>query len=110
MNTFGLIIGFLTLIIIGLGFVWVIFGERYFSYRIWPYVIVFGLILVGLSTFIANDHLSAIVGIVAASFIWGATELKSQAIRSELGWFKYRGDKIGAPLEKAREIGSGGDQ
>ncbi len=95
MNTFGLIIGFLTLIIIGVGFVWVILGERYFTYRWWPYVIVFGLILVGLSTLIANDYLSAIVGIVGASFIWGATELKAQAIRSELGWFKYRGDKIG---------------
>lgn len=95
MNTFGLIIGLLTLIIIGLGFVWVIFGERYFSYRCWPFVIVFGLILVGLSTLIESDYLSAIIGIVGASFIWGATELKAQAIRSELGWFKYRRDKIG---------------
>jgi len=110
MNTFGLIIGFMTLIIIGLGFVWVIFGERYFSYRWWPFVIVLGLILVGLSTLIANDYLSAIVGIIGASFIWGATELKDQAIRSELGWFKYRGNKIRAPFEQAREMGSGKDQ
>lgn len=102
MNAFGLIIGFLTLIIIGLGFAWVIFGERYFSYHWWPAVVLFGLVLVGLSLLIVNDYLSAIVAITGASFIWGATELKDQAVRSELGWFKYRGNKIRAPFEKAR--------
>jgi hypothetical protein len=110
MNPFGLVIGFLTLIIIGLGFVWVIFGERYFSYRWWPYVIVFGLVLVGSSMFIDNDYLSAIVGVIGASFIWGSTELKDQAVRSELGWFKYRANKIRAPFEKSREMGTGPDK
>ena len=102
MSAFGLIIGFLTLTIIGLGFGWVIFGERYFSYRWWPVVILFGLVLVGLSLLIGNDYLSAIVGITGASFIWGATELKDQAVRSELGWFKYRGNKFRAPFEKTQ--------
>ena len=100
MNTFGLIIGILTLFIIGLGFIWVIFGERYFSYLWWPYVIILGVITIGVSLLIENDFLSAIVGVLGASFVWGATELKAQAVRSELGWFKYHGRRIPAPLEK----------
>ena len=100
MNTFGLIVGIITLFIIGFGFVWVIFGERFFSYLWWPYVVILGLITIGISLFIKNDLVSAIVGIIGASFVWGATELKAQAVRSELGWFKYYGRKIPDPLEK----------
>ncbi len=100
MNLFGLLIGLLTLVLIGLGFVWVIFGERYFSYQWWPVVIGAGIFIVGVSLFIKSDLYSALVGVLGASFIWGATELKSQAVRSELGWFKYRGGKIPAPFEK----------
>lgn len=100
MNTFGLIVGIFTLFIIGLGFVWVIFGERYFSYLWWPYVIILGLVIIGVSLFFENDLVSVIVGVSGASIVWGATELKAQAVRSELGWFKYHGRKIPAPLEK----------
>lgn len=100
MNFFGLLIGLLTLLLIGLGFVWVIFGERYFSYRWWPVVIVFGIMIVGTSLFIKNDLFSAMVGVAGASVVWGATELKAQAVRSELGWFKYRGGKISGPFQK----------
>lgn len=99
MNFFGLLVGFLTLILIGLGFVWVIFGERYFSYQWWPVVIVVGIVIIGTSLFIKSNILSALVGITGASFVWGATELKTQAVRSELGWYKYRGEKIPAPWE-----------
>ena len=100
MNSFGLIVGILTLIIIGLGFVWVIYGERYFSYQWWPYVVGLGVLTIGTSMLIEQDLLSAIVGVLGASFVWGATELKAQAVRSELGWFKYRGRKIPAPWKK----------
>ena len=100
MNTFGLLVGVATLFIIGLGFVWVIFGERRLSYFWWPYFILIGLLIIGSSLFIEMDFLSAIIGVLGASFLWGATELKAQAVRSELGWFKYRGNKIPAPLEK----------
>lgn len=100
MNTFGLIIGILTLFIIGLGFVWVIFGERYFSYLWWPYVFFLGVIIIGVSLFIENNFVSAVVGVSGASIMWGATELKTQAVRSELGWFMYHGKKVPAPFEK----------
>lgn len=100
MNTFGLWVGVVTLVIIGLGFVWVIFGERKLTHHWWPYFVLVGLLLVGISLFIKHVFLSAIVGVFGASFIWGATELKAQAVRSELGWFRYHANKIPAPLEK----------
>ena len=100
MNLFGVLVGILTLVLIGLGFVWVIFGERYFSYHWWPVVVVFGIMIVGASLFIKSDLFSALVGVLGASFVWGATELKAQAVRSELGWYKYRGGKIPAPFQK----------
>jgi hypothetical protein len=100
MNTFGLWVGVVTLLIIGLGFVWVILGERKLTHHWWPYFVLLGLLIIGISLFIHHDFLSAIVGVLGASFVWGATELKAQAVRSELGWFKYHAQKIPAPLEK----------
>jgi len=100
MNTFGLWVGLATLFIIGLGFVWVIFWERRLSHFWWPYFILLGLLIIGSSFFIEQDFLSAITGVLGASLIWGATEFKAQAVRSELGWFKFQGNKIPAPLEK----------
>ncbi|MDO9087708.1 MAG: DUF4491 family protein [Anaerolineaceae bacterium] len=99
-NLFGLLIGVVTLCIIGLGFVWVIYGERYFSYLWRPYVVIAGLLITGTSLLIQQDFLSALVGILGASLIWGATELKAMAVRGELGWFRYRGNKISAPFRK----------
>ena len=99
-NLFGLLIGVITLCIIGLGFVWVIYGERYFSYLWWPYVVVAGLFIAGTSLLIRQDFISSLVGILGASLIWGATELKAMAVRSELGWFRYRGNKFPAPFRK----------
>jgi len=100
MNPFGIFIGIATLLIIGFGFVWVIFGERKLTHHWWPYFILIGVVIIALSMLIPSDFLSAIVGVLGASFIWGATELKDQAVRSELGWFKYHAKKIPAPLEK----------
>ena len=46
------------------------------------------LLIVG-SLFVADAGFSALLGITGASFVWGATELKEQAVRAELGWFKF---------------------
>ena len=98
MNYFGLIIAFATLLIIGLGFVWVIRGERYFGYLWWPYVMATGGLLLLLSLFITNDYVSALIGAMGASFLWGSTELKDQAVRSELGWYPFHGQKTLPPF------------
>lgn len=98
MNTFGLLVGFAAFFLIGLGFVWVILGERYLGYLWWPYILGLGGLVVLASLFVASDWGSALLGAVGASLIWGATELKEQAIRAELGWFPFRAEKIEPPL------------
>lgn len=98
MNLFGLLLGIITFFIIGLGFVWVIRGERYFGYLWWPYVMVLGGLVVLGSLFIRSDWGSALLGALGASFIWGSTELKEQAIRAELGWFPFNDKKIQPPF------------
>jgi len=98
MNWFGISIGIATLLIIGLGFIWVIRGERYFGYLWWPYVLGAGILCVLGSLFVRSNFASALIGALGASLIWGSTELKEQAIRGELGWYPFRGKKILPPF------------
>ena len=100
MNFFGLTLGFATLLIIGLGFVWVIRGERYFGYLWWPYVMGLGILLVIISLLMSSIWLSALLGVFGASLIWGSTELKEQAVRAEVGWYPFNARKILPPLAK----------
>lgn len=88
MNWGALALGLFSLGIIGFGFFWVIRMEYHLGYLWWPYPLLLGLLLVGASLFIADAGGSALLGITGASFVWGATELKEQAVRAELGWFK----------------------
>jgi hypothetical protein len=89
MNWFGLGMGVATLFIIGLGFVWVIRGEYYLGYLWWPYAMGLGVVFVGGSLFVPSDWVSALIGVAGASLVWGATELKEQAVRSEIGWYPF---------------------
>jgi len=103
MNFFGLTLGIATLFIIGLGFVWVIRGERYFGHLWWPYVIGLGLLMIVISLFVANAWVSALMGAFGASLIWGATEFKEQAVRTEIGWYPFNARKILPPFAKTIE-------
>lgn len=98
MNTFGFWLGLAVLFVIGLGFVWVIRGERYFGYLWWPYVMGLGAACVIGALFIANNWGSALLGAAGASLIWGSTELKEQAVRGELGWYPFNQKKIDPPF------------
>lgn len=100
MNGFGISVGVATLFIIGLGFIWVIRGERYFGFLWWPYVMGAGVLFVISSVFLSNHYVSALVGAWGASLLWGSTELKEQAVRGELGWYPFRYGKILPPLVK----------
>jgi hypothetical protein len=78
MNFFGLLLGFATLIIIGLGFVWVIRSEYYLGYLWWPYIMGLGvLIVIGIPVCVL-DWGSALLGILGASLIWGQPNLKNR--------------------------------
>ena len=65
MNFFGLGLGLATLLIIGLGFVWVIRGEYYLGYLWWPYVMGFGFLLIATSLFVPSVWGSALLGMWA---------------------------------------------
>jgi len=99
MNYFGLLTGILTLLIIGLGFPLVIQGERRFGYLCWPYMMGIGVVSIVSSLLLQNDWLSVIIGVIGATFVWGSTELKEQAVRAELGWYPFNANKIRPPFE-----------
>ena len=99
MNTFGLLIGIITLLIIGLGFPLVIQGERRLGYLWWPYMMGIGIVLIIVSLFLQNDWLAVIVGVLGATLVWGSTELKGQAVRAEIGWYPFNANKIRPPFE-----------
>ena len=98
MNWFGLSAGIVTLFIIGMGFVWVIRGERYFGYLWWPYVMGLGILCIVGSLFISSHWGAVLCGGIGASLIWGSTELKEQAIRGELGWYPFHEKKFLPPF------------
>lgn len=100
MNWFGLALGAVTFGIIGLGFVWVIRGERYLGYLWWPYILLAGTVTIIVSLFIESNWGSAVVAAFGASFVWGATEMKEQAVRAEVGWFPFNDKKIRPPFEE----------
>jgi hypothetical protein len=99
MNYFGLLTGIVTLFIIGLGFPIVIRGERVLGYLWSPYMLAVGIVLIVVSLFIQVDWLSVMIGVLGATFAWGSTELKEQAIRTELGWYPLNPNKIKPPFE-----------
>jgi hypothetical protein len=99
MNTFGPIIGIATLFIIGLGFPLVILCERRLGYLWWPYMMGTGMSLLAISLFLQADWLSVVMGVLGATFFWGSTELKEQAVRAEIGWFPFNDHKIKPPGE-----------
>ena len=100
MNFFGILIGIVTFTIIGLGFPLVIRGERNFGYWSWVYMMGIGFLFIIASLFVQSDWGSVIVGVIGATFVWGSTELKEQAVRAELGWFPFNENKIKLPFEE----------
>jgi hypothetical protein len=98
MNFFGIIIGIAALSIIGLGFPLVIQTERRLGYLWWPYMMGVGIVLIASSMFIQSDWLCVVIAILGTTFIWGSTELKEQAVRSELGWYLFNANKIHPPF------------
>ncbi len=100
MNPSGFLLGLLALLLIGLGFPLVIHVERHFGYLWWPYMMGLGLAAICTSLFLPANWLSALAGIVGATFVWGSIELKQQAVRAELGWFPFKAKKIQPPFAK----------
>ncbi|HLO33740.1 MAG TPA: DUF4491 family protein [Anaerolineales bacterium] len=103
MHVYGILLGLLTLLIIGLGFPLVIRGERHLGYLWWPYMMSAGVFISIASLFIALNWLSVSAGVLGAVFVWGSTELKEQAVRAEIGWYPFNSHKIPPPFAKTIE-------
>lgn len=87
MAWFGLIIGAISFIIIGIFHPVVIRCEYYFSDRVWPVFLIGGLIFCALSLFARHILLSAALAVVGFAMLWSIKELKEQTERVKKGWF-----------------------
>lgn len=99
MNYFGILTGLVTLLVIGLGFPLVIHGERIFGYLCWPYMMSVGFAIILASLFVRSDWMSVLLAVLGATFVWGSTELKEQAVRTEVGWYPFNARKLKPPFE-----------
>lgn len=84
---FGLIIGAISFIIIGIFHPIVIKCEYYFTDRVWPIFLTGGLVFCILSLFIEQIIISAALAIIGFSMLWSIKELKEQTERVRKGWF-----------------------
>lgn len=87
MNITGVIIGLATFLTIGLFHPIVIKAEYHFGRRCWWAFLLVGVSCLGLSLFVASDHLSILLGVVAFSSLWGILEVFQQHKRVQKGWF-----------------------
>lgn len=87
MNWNGIIIGIASFLCIGIFHPIVIKTEYYFSKKVWPVFLTAGLILCGLSVFVENVVISAVIAVAAFSCWWSILELYEQEERVRKGWF-----------------------
>ncbi len=83
----GLIIGAVSFLIIGIFHPIVVYGEYYFTERIWPVFLVGGLFFCVWSLFVQAVVLSATLAVIGFTMLWSIKELKEQTDRVRKGWF-----------------------
>ena len=87
----GILLGALAFLVIGLFHPLVIWGEYYFSKRIWPAFLALGLVACALSLLAPLGLLlRGALGIVGFSSFWSILELRHQEERVRKGWFPKR--------------------
>ena len=87
MNFEGILVGFVTLFLIGLFHPIVIWCEYHFSWRVWPVFLLAGLICLGISITTAKTLYSVLWGVLGVTCLWSILELKEQEKRVNKGWF-----------------------
>ncbi len=86
-NLLGLAIGICTFLVIGLFHPIVIKCEYYFGTRCWWWFLILGLVFMGLSVWVGNLFVSALLGVTAFSSFWSILEIFEQQKRVQKGWF-----------------------
>lgn len=87
MNWYGVLIGAVSFLTIGLFHPIVIKAEYYLSAKVWPVFLLAGLGFCVGSLFVGNDVIAAVLAVVGFSCLWSILELKHQEKRVEKGWF-----------------------
>ena len=87
MHLEGIAVGGLAFLIIGLFHPIVIKAEYYFSKRIWPVFLVFGILFLGGSVWATGSVLSSALGVLGFTCLWSILELFEQEERVKKGWF-----------------------
>lgn len=93
MNFIGIIIGIISLIIIGVFHPIVIKCEYHFTDKIWPIFLVLGVLTIAVSLLVDNTILAAGLGVLGCTFLWSIRELKEQRERVNKGWFPKKPNK-----------------
>jgi len=104
MHYFGLIIGAVSFLTIGIFHPIVIKCEYYFSAKCWPFFLIGGILCAAASLFIENHLISGTLAVFGFSMLWSIGELKHQEKRVEKGWFPANPNrKIGTKSNNNKE-------
>ena len=87
LNYFGIIIGLVTFLVIGLFHPLVIKAEYYIGVKSWWLFLLLGIAASVASLLVSSLELSIILGVVAFSSFWSIGEVFAQKKRVEKGWF-----------------------
>ncbi len=87
MNYYGLVMGAIMILAIGLGHSIVVKWEYYWGAKSWVGMLFIGLGLIISSLFADNIFLSGGLGMLGATLLWGIHELFKQKERVERGLF-----------------------
>lgn len=86
-NLTGVVIGLLSFLIIGIFHPIVVKCEYYFGSRCRWWFVVFGIIGIAGSLFVADFFWSTLLAVLSFSSLWSAKEIKEQEERVRKGWF-----------------------
>ena len=87
LNYFGIIIGLVTFLVIGLFHPLVIKAEYYLGVKSWWLFLLLAIAASAASLLVSSLVLSIILGVVAFSSFWSIGEVFAQKKRVEKGWF-----------------------
>ena len=87
MNLYGIIIGLVTFLTIGIFHPIVIKAEYYFGRRSWWAFLLVGILFLCASLLVEHNYVSIVFGVVAFSSLWGIHEVFQQHKRVQRGWF-----------------------
>ena len=87
LNYYGIVIGLVTFLVIGLFHPLVIKAEYYLGVKSWWLFLLLGIAASAASLMVSSLVLSIILGVVAFSSFWSIGEVFAQKKRVEKGWF-----------------------